>query len=1504
MPSKKDNLLSYLNSVNLDLGESRFLTQEEIDASTSSYLIEKDYDKYKDYLSKGNTQVVHDAPETWDEKRAKNQSGFAKFGNSLGQMVGTFGTALGSTVAALGGAVVGGVGQLNDLRTGEDNTDFMDTMINNPVMKGINEFDTYLKEDLLPTYYTKEQQESILSASTGTDLLNGIGFLASNVIPNAAITKAFGSWAKVVAMNKVGKLAPATEALVKAGTLTTQEAGIISNFAGFLNKAGPVVGAAVGRIGESAIESYDTYESIKQSLTAERDKNRRDMEIYGVADNPEMANLSDEAIEEKAKTARNNVFGGNMFLAASDMMQFSRWMRGPGIGERLAKEGIKNVAKSFTKKEAVGSLLKEAGQEAAEEGFQFLLQKGAEKQATKGGSFLDGITESTDELFTTVEGQKSMLLGAVLGGGMSGLMNFRRRGEIKQQVQQAIEQYNALGDTKERYITDENGKRVVNPELSKSASKFMYYEKIKQEAIAEGNLSKYELAEKIQFASTVAAKKSFGDYDTFIDELESMSTLTTEEAEQYFGELPTKNGRKMSPAEVVKDKVAFAERINKMLDGLNNIASINPLLPVHKNHIVSYILKQESIRDQIIENEGKINEIKSRAKLNPVTNETELFEADQLEIDKLTKIDATLKNEFKVISKEVTSLISKPEKAVKEVENQQEEEIEEIVDEAEKQQIEQQNKLADVINNQETIIVETPEGQKEVQIVGLDEETGNPIDNEGNVIDPEQVLAGKDLASQQLEPEIQDNIPEEEYNDSEEAQDGPLKTTIMATSTRGHAVEGGLRFSTPTGSPTGEMKFQLEFPQVDIITKMSDPNNTPSETKKYHVEVFIEELNNEQKLVELDKINKHRKDRNIGGPLTLAELESDEHLPLRVVMYQNGKVFSNDKTPFHDIDYFVKTAEYERIFNEHGAEAAEARKREHLATRSKIIEALRDGRKVTFPIVAKSTGMINYNPFVDKKKQVNPLIGGKGIGVFNHIKPQGKAKGIGVVTDVTEEDYTVEFSDGSKATYPLLGSWVNPKKGKTVFETVAANNTPILIDGITSRQFTPEHIASLTELFLHKLFKGNTLFKGKKNFEIVNSNRTGILNQLIYLGNNQNAPEKSIYFTKSGNLRVGRTEFTPDSDPNKVAQAIEIFIGTHKPYPKVSITGLDIDIILPTSIEDNGEITSDESTQKVWEFLFKGNQPLIGSNVNSDVNFINSYFVYDNPVIEQSQPQSYAEELSKEQTPTQSTDIKADIERRKEEIEDFRIEAKEDIDSSVLGNKGQKWGTVIRVHRKENTNISKQYKLTDFESKELLEKEIDKIYDAALAALKNVPLTNEGNNTENVQNEEDKVTEKANIERRTIQMQPDNVAKIINGIKTTTTRSESQAKQINIPIGKTAVVNIGGKDFLVTNRGLLNIEEAGGREAMEKSENFENNTPKYQQTKNWLNGKGKLYVYDIVKEQTPPTTQSDAKIEKPEVDITPIIEHKTEDCNGTGNNKNPINPAKGGKKLNLDDIDI
>jgi hypothetical protein len=119
-----------------------------------------------------------------------------------------------------------------------------------------------------------------------------------------------------------------------------------------------------------------------------------------------------------------------------------------------------------------------------------------------------------------------------------------------------------------------------------------------------------------------------------------------------------------------------------------------------------------------------------------------------------------------------------------------------------------------------------------------------------------------------------------------------------------------------------------------------------------------------------------------------------------------------------------------------------------------------------------------------------------------------------------------------------------------------------------------------------------------------------------------------------------------------------------------------------------------------------------------------------------------------------------------------------------------------------------------------------------------------GDITEEIVSLPTEVTEDA-TERTTIQMQPQNVEKILNGTKTTTIR-ESIAKGGNIAVGQTKIVNFGGRDFNVTNRGQLTINEAGGVEAIIKSEGLSSvNDFMYQQSKNWANGQGKMYVYDI-----------------------------------------------------------
>lgn len=98
-----------------------------------------------------------------------------------------------------------------------------------------------------------------------------------------------------------------------------------------------------------------------------------------------------------------------------------------------------------------------------------------------------------------------------------------------------------------------------------------------------------------------------------------------------------------------------------------------------------------------------------------------------------------------------------------------------------------------------------------------------------------------------------------------------------------------------------------------------------------------------------------------------------------------------------------------------------------------------------------------------------------------------------------------------------------------------------------------------------------------------------------------------------------------------------------------------------------------------------------------------------------------------------------------------------------------------------------------------------------------------------------------------VPMSEDNIKKILSGEKTTTIRSKRSNEQIGMFIGETSVVSFSGVDFLITNKGFLTVEEAGGKEKMLISESFGNDGPKYKQTEDWLEGKGKLYVYEIEK---------------------------------------------------------
>lgn len=94
-------------------------------------------------------------------------------------------------------------------------------------------------------------------------------------------------------------------------------------------------------------------------------------------------------------------------------------------------------------------------------------------------------------------------------------------------------------------------------------------------------------------------------------------------------------------------------------------------------------------------------------------------------------------------------------------------------------------------------------------------------------------------------------------------------------------------------------------------------------------------------------------------------------------------------------------------------------------------------------------------------------------------------------------------------------------------------------------------------------------------------------------------------------------------------------------------------------------------------------------------------------------------------------------------------------------------------------------------------------------------------------------------------MKPINIKRIENGLKTTTLRTEREKEKIGLEVGESAQTRFGRKICKITNTGQKTVKEAGGKEAIWKSEGWDDSGPSFEHVSKWLMGIGKLYVYEI-----------------------------------------------------------
>lgn len=1208
-----------------------------------------DLDKYTDYESNDYIKGAYDA-QYWNNERAKKQNGFAKFLNSTGQMVGTFGTSLASTVSSLGsGAVALGAEAL----TGGE-AEGMDIFLNNPIMKGISDFDTYLKEDLLPTYYTKDQQESLFSASTGTDLLNGIGFLASNILPNTAVIKSFGGLSKMAALSKAGKLDKMLDVAVKTGKIGNIEKQVLSSTARYLGNAGPIIGAVTGRIGESAIESYQTYQDL----------------------------IDQGYSEEEAKSQRDNVFMGNMALAVSDLAQYSRWFRGSGIGSKLVQDGLATTVAKEGKKEILGSLLKEASQEAAEEGYQFLLSKGAEK-AAKGKSFIDGISESTGELFGTIEGVKSMAIGAVLGGGMSRIAEARNAKKQKAYLQDLANNLTQNADVTERFITTPEGQRIVNPELTKIATRFATYEQLKDQALAAGDQQAYDVLEKTQFSDLVAAKIEAGQYEDFIDQLRDMGNSSEEEIQAMFGDLPIRDGKQLTPKQVAQEKIQLAERVKQMTEGLSILPKLQNVSRSAMSLVRHKLFTQEALREEVKYIDNQIAQIKARAVTTFFPDsqklvENELLPQDQYQLEQLESRRKDLVNNFIETSTDFKQYVEDPNKAQEEADKIQEKNIKDSIDNEIEKITKEEKQVAQSIENKDTINIDG----EDVTIIGEDPETGNPIvqnqSGEQTIVDKTDVIVPEEVNDFEEEAPIS-TVEERQHELISE--DPAKKPTQLSTSGQALLIENNLHVI-----EEGEKKLNPEFEnQTRVFNNptisnnvVSDPKDTPNViTFKATLEALIEnngtkkadierrknedidirlredpmqfgswmvtglaggfkskeeaiqainakydaELAALEPSINLEKTNNRRRDNNL-EPLTEEDLKSTDYIPIKLTLQINGKD-QNITNYFHNPEYYFRTSAANREDVNHQEEFQKQRE-----IRAKLVEQIKANGEAIIKTESKSDGVLNYNPLVQGQRKTSPVLQiFGGVSVEQFISPkshnlwiidqepkQVKTKGLQIVTAVMPSSkegwFDVTYTNAVGAT-EIRHLQEAPVLGQMTYEVVTPSGSVRKITPFSKKSFSPEQIDQMAELIHFRLTSGEkTIVANGTEYQIIgNESNPGIIDSLIYTGfvksKSAEAKASQLGFDKNNNLYLGQ-DVIDRNDPEALA-LITNHLRQYKSKPHFKFRSMVFDKFgIPSFDGENWKI---ESPKKYENFMFSGEDALIQTALSKPI-FVNSYFKF------------------------------------------------------------------------------------------------------------------------------------------------------------------------------------------------------------------------------------------------------------------------------------------------------
>lgn len=779
-------------------------------------------------------------------------------------------------IGGLGGGIYG---EISDSITGKNEYSFTEQAFNNGWVKAVEQINQNINEEALPVYVKKAVKEGNLWDNItsidfwATEGADGIGFMASMLVPGA-ILKSLGLGSKM--MNATSKLASWSG---KSQQLAKVARGVEK--LGLNAQKFDVFNATVANTYlEAAAESGMAMESFEK-------EHKESFILEQVQMGKTMEQAEQEFNTQKAILGRDMFMGNAMLLLGPNALQ-SAIMFGKPASKFLSSYSFKDASKSALKRVAQNTvsegLIEEAGQSTMEHYFK----DKASKNQLKGDGFLSledfdpkGLKDAYLNTISSVDGQKAIFLGAVLGSTMSiyqgrkeDIANKKASDRATSLTQRYDETLRALHETDVykkdadgNIIYDYNNKPIVDKKaliekfrtLDALSERFDEYDK----ALQEGNEETLEKVRNKTIQDVVLPFIKEGEVgiealSNYYDKmLESEEVQTSEN----FEDIKKRKAEVLKIAEEVSKKyenyVNFATNkfdINIKVDNKEQLKALNAKKREYFNKLASSYALAEIERDQVKNKLDQVNkEIEYLEKINKV---------DEITVNELIKADRSIDFEKEYATSKRNELESKnvTYKQLKERKQRLEDKFKKVEDEIAKKYFNNKKIQKNFeLQNKENVVTEKPQITQE-------------ISNEENL---ENEVTTEDLNIFQ-EPEIteEDKIEEAlEVNDTDE----------LIKDIRSQMQNQEIVTKEDLNNSINELPVEDNLKESIKLILTDEYNSLPTQ----------EEINAENKVVqtELEGINEEElKESDVAENLPVEEVYNEDVTSEDITLNENSKI--------------------------------------------------------------------------------------------------------------------------------------------------------------------------------------------------------------------------------------------------------------------------------------------------------------------------------------------------------------------------------------------------------------------------------------------------------------------------------------------------------------------------------------------------------------------------------------------------------------------------------------